>query len=422
MHKLEYFIQALKDRLYEDRVWILRTMGVPVYSFIDDRIGHPSFIDGKWFVTLAGGSKEEIAGWKEGMPLFPRDEGITLKAGDMPNVDKETRTAYSTAILNEILFVWPFETPLPFMAERFSGKYLEGQIEAALKEGRISIKEYTENHFQSMGRLTVFTQISVTAATPKSIRPSKRALEWRDKILKTAKPEELKEPTFLAMIDQTVTAIDMEDMKDDEAARFFIKKKQYATARKKMFTIQGGVPRFDDPSKMDLLPTSLEEGLRPEDFPAAVNNLRSGSYGRAKDTALGGEAAKFASRVFQNMRYVSGACDSVVGVPVRLTKGNSADYEGGYLVGETESLTIAKLKSLEGKIVYIHMPATCKQGNKNVCARCVGDKVAQSGVSIPAQQNAICNVFMSVALAAFHGSSLSTNQVKLKDHLRTSKL
>jgi hypothetical protein len=105
-----------------------------------------------------------------------------------------------------------------------------------------------------------------------------------------------------------------------------------------------------------------------------------------------------------------------------LSKGNSADYEGGYLVGETESLTIAKLKSLEGKIVYIHMPATCKQGNKNVCARCVGDKVAQSGVSIPAQQNAICNVFMSVALAAFHGSSLSTNQVKLKDHLRTSKL
>lgn len=422
MHKLEYFLQALKDRLYEDRVWILRTMGVPVYDFMDERPGYPSFIEGKWYVTLASNSKEEVTGWKPGFPLFPRDESIVLKAGDMPNVDKETRTAYSTAILNEILFVWPFETPLPYVAETFSGKYLEGQIESALKEGRITIKEYTENHFQSMGRLTVFTQISVTAATPKSIRPSKRALEWRDKILKTATKEELRDPVFLATIDQTVIAIDIEDMKDDEAARFFLKKKQYATVRKKMFTIQGGIARFDDPTKMDLLPTSLEEGLRPEDFPAAVNNLRSGSYGRAKDTALGGEAAKFASRVFQNMRYVSGACDSATGVPVRLTKGNSADYEGGYLVGDKEPLTAEKLKSLEGKIVYMHMPASCKQGGKNVCARCIGDKVALSGVSIPAQQNAISNVFMLVALASFHGSSLSTKQLKLKNHLRTSKL
>jgi hypothetical protein len=417
MHKRDYFIKALELKLYEDRKWILRVMGTPAKPFADTRVWQPSF-DGTQFTVLTDQNETVVLeGYTAGLPLYPRDESVVFNAGDFPNLTETTQTAYSTAILNHIIFVYPFKTPMPYIAGRFNGKTLNKRIVAGLQDKSISVDEYVGKFNFAMGRLTAFTQIAVTAATPRSIRPTKKALEIRDKLLSEATPEQLQDPVYLAIIDETVSKIDAEELADDESARFFLKGKAYSTVRKKMFTIQGGLVRLDDPSKMDLLPTSLEEGIRPEDLPAAINNLRSGSYGRAKDTALGGEAAKFANRVFQNLRIGSPDCGSVVGLPVKITNSNYEGYVGRYLIGSDKPLTGPDLRGLVDKEIIIRDPNGCKEGDRNYCARCMGDRVSTSEVGLGAQYGAVGNVFMAVALASFHGGSLKTAQTKLSRFL-----
>lgn len=417
MDKRDYFIKAMALQLYVDRSWIIRTMGVIVEPFKDERPWHPNFDGESFSVYDDSGTLQTLTGFTPGSPLFTRDESVIFEAGDLPNITEQTKTAYSTAIINMIIFVWPFTKPLAYMAERFNGKRLDKRIVAGLQDGSISVDEYVKRFTQAMGRLTAFTQIAVTAATPRSIRPSARAIAMRDKLLSEATPEQLQDPVYLALIDETVTAIDIEDLSDDESAKFFLKGKAYATVRKKMFTIQGGLAKLEDPSKMDLLPTSLEEGIRPEDLPAAINNLRSGSYGRAKDTALGGEAAKFANRVFQNLRIASPDCGSRVGLPVLLTENNYDGYIGRYLVGSDKPLTSSELKKLVNKEVILRDPNGCKETDRNFCARCMGDRVSNSEVGLGAQYGAVGNVFMAVALASFHGGSLKTAQSKLSRFL-----
>ncbi len=415
--KKDYFLKAFQYKKYLERTWLIRTFGRPVYDFFPEGPWDVGFEGGSYFTVNEDEQRITILGREEGMGLFTRTESVTLEPGDLPNVKETTKTAYSSAMFNIYLFIHPHETALPYIAEKFNGKIVDKLIEDGLRDGTIPVRKYIEEHTQAMGRLTAFCQLMVSAATPRSIRPSKRALKVRDELLKKYK-DELADPAILAVIDQTVTAVDIEDMKGDDAELFFLKGKAYATVRKKMFTIQGGIVSLEDSTKMDLLPTSLEEGIRPEDFPAMVNNLRSGSYSRAKDTALGGEAAKFASRVFQNTKISSGDCGSNIGRYYRIHAGNIKKMIGRYLPGDNIPLDEKRLQKLKGKTIAVRAPSTCKEPKNNFCAMCMGDTIANSGVSITSLMNAQGNIYMSVALAAFHGSSLKTFKPVATDYIR----
>lgn len=418
MDKKDYFKLAMDKDLYVERSWILRAFGTPTKPVKDTRPYALNFDGTTHYFHQEDGERVDIEGRGEGLPLFTRTESVVLEKGYLKNIEEDTRTSFLTALINQIIFVWPFKNPLPYIAQRFSKKELKKAIIKAKDEGTITLDEYIGPFTQAMGRLTALTQICVVAATPKSIRPSKAALEFRDMMLEAATEEDKQDPAWLAELDTKVSQIDREELKGDPSELFFLKGKQYDTVRKKMFHVQGGLPRMDDPTKMDLLPTSLDEGLRLEDFPAMVNNLRSGSYSRAKETALGGEAAKFASRVFQNFKIDEDDCGSVVGLPVPIEEGRENLYLGRYIVGEDVPLDEERLKGMVGKTIIIRDPFACKTPNRNVCGRCMGDSTSSAGIGLGAQYVEVSNVFMSEALAVFHAGSLKVTRAELSRHLR----
>lgn len=425
MNKKDFFVACVARELYMSRRWILRSMGLPIgmkHASPED-IYVPTSDGNEWFFYNEQGDKVKIDDADPKKPLFELTEKVTLNAGDLPNIKSTIATAYSQALINVICFCWPFTTPIDYQTGPINGKRVDKLIAGLAEQKLIPVDEYRRNFYKAMGYITVFTQLAVTAATPKSITPSPEALKKRDELLKEF-ADQLDDPAVLAMIDQTISAIDREYIKGDPSERFFLKAKQIDTVRKKLFHIQGGVPRLDDPSRMELLPNSLSEGMTPENMPAAVNNLRSGSYGRAKDTALGGEAAKFATRAYQNVRISSDDCGTVVGESIFITSDHIEKLTGMYLVGESEPLTEERIRKLVGKFIYLRTPATCKEPQRNYCAKCIGDRIANAGIGVGAMMNQIGNVFMSVSLAAFHGSSLKTTrltkQVGFKQILRIS--
>lgn len=412
MNKKEYFLMAMKKELFGNRTWCLRAMGLPT-NLREIKEDYHLNSDGlTWYFFNDEGEKVNITGVDAKKPFIQRkNDKLTLEAGDLPNVTEKIETAYTQALINMILFVWPFKEPLPYVQGRFNGKAVDKIIADRAEKKTISVEEYRRNFVRACGYLTTFTQLAVTAATEKSISPSKEALKERDRLLKKH-ADELDDPAVLALIDQRVAAVDREYLKGDDSEQFFLKGKQIDTVRKKLFHIQGGVPRLDDPSRMEIMPNSLDEGMTPENMPAAVNNLRSGSYGRAKDTALGGEAAKFATRAYQNVRISSEDCGTKIGEQIFIESDHVGKLSGMYLVGDDQPLDEKRIKSLIGKSVYLRVPAACKENNRNYCVRCIGHRIADSGIGVGPLMNQIGNVFMSVSLAAFHGSSLKTTLLK----------
>lgn len=409
MNKRQFFLEGVKLKHYMSRVWLIRVMQMPFFDLpeikkpfmlnFNKTEGYYTFDDRLEKVMVEDANKE--------FPLFQLNEKLILEADDLPNLEEKITTTYNNALVNIIIFIWPWTTPLPYINKKFNGKTVNKVIEGLAQDNKVAIDEFTKNFYRAVGHLKVFTQLAVTAATPRSISFDPKIREFVKKKI-AENPDKLEDPAFLAELDMEVGKMDREFIAGDPSAKFFLKGKAYDTVRKKQYYLQGGVARLDDPSKMVLMPNSLDEGMTPDNMVAAVNNLRSGSYGRAKDTALGGEAAKSAARVYQNVQVSSNDCGSVVGEPTVIDDYFISRLEGRYVVGDDEPLTPASLAKLKNKLVYIRSPNACNEPGRNYCRRCLGDQIAKAGIGIGALQGQIANVFMSVALAAFHGSSLKT--------------
>lgn len=408
MKAAELFLKSIELGYHMDRMWCLDVCSLPYGDVVNARPYYPNFSKGIWGYHDDNGKMTPILDQVFGQPLFPIKGELKLKPGDLANVSKPVTTNYGSAIFNACVFIWPFGAKVEYIAERINNKMLEKIVVDANAAGNMTVDEYLK-HKQALGYITLFSQIAVPAATPKSITPSPEAIRIRDELLEKYK-DQLEDPAIVALIEKAVVDAYKEYMKGDDAERFILKDKGYSTVLKKMYVMQGGVSKFDDPTKVDTIPRSLADGIAPEDLPAIVNNLRSGSYDRGAETALGGEAAKFSNRVYQNTKIALPDCESKIGLPVEITKANAKEYKGRYLVGSKVPLDDAALNSHLGKVIIIRSPAACKVDNGNFCAVCMGDSVANAGLGIGPQCSSVGSVFLSISLSKFHQSALSTTK------------
>lgn len=404
MHKSDYFLGSIVEERYRDRKWILRTMCLPA-SNLETEADYPGYRDGVWYILDHNGEEEVLEGTTPDAPIFPIKEPLELTPQNFLNVREPVTSCYGAAILNAVVLLYAFGKKLPYMAERFNDKKLAKIVGNALETDLIGVPEYLK-FMEGMNHLTLFNQIAIVAATPKSLTASPEAIRIRNELLEQYK-DQLGDPAIVALIDEAVSAADREYIKGDPSEKFFLKGKAYDVVRKKLFTVQGGVPRLDDPTKMDYIPGSLDEGIRPEDLATVNNNSRSGSYDRGASTALGGEAAKFSNRVFQNLKIAEVDCGTVVGKPELI---EDTSLIGRYLVGSDNPLTEADLLKLIGKEVIMRDPTACKTGNRAYCGKCMGQKEVDAQMGLGPRMAEVGNTFMSISLAAFHGSVSKTTE------------
>lgn len=402
MLKSEYFKLALKQGWYRDRQWLLRTNTIQSR----DRTGTdvlPAFRENQCFV-MADGKEESISDYVPDAPLFPIKERIQLLAGDMVCIKEDVEANYGEALINAIIFEYGTTGKLAFVPGKIGKKFLSKYISDALETDVITVDDYLRV-MEAMNFITLFADIHVAAYTPRSLQASPEALRLRDELLEKFK-DQLNDPAIVAMIDEAITEADKEFMKGDPAAKFYIADKAYAVVRKKLFHVQGGLTRLDDPSKMDYIPRSLDDGYAPEDLPAIINSLRSGSYDRGASTALGGEAAKFSNRVFQNLKIAEPDCGTMVGKPERVS--SERNLVGRYIVGRDTPITEEEYVSLIGKDIILRDPTGCKTPNRAFCGKCMGDKEVESDTGLGPRLSEVASVFLSISLAAFHGSISKT--------------
>jgi hypothetical protein len=177
-----------------------------------------------------------------------------------------------------------------------------------------------------------FAQLCVPAATKKSITTNPLIKE-RINQLKEEYKDSLNDPVTIAKIDAEVEKLDREWIKGDPSERFFLNDKAFNVSRKKLYGIYGGEAGLNDGGELDFIDKPLAEGIDVTKLPTLANALRSGSYDRGTQTALGGVAVKQFFRIFQNSNIIEKDCGTKVGVSRKIDSINKSRFIGLYQIG-----------------------------------------------------------------------------------------
>lgn len=409
MNKLEYFIHSIKNKLHYDRRWLLAVVSMPMVRS-KGLYEIPSLTqDGKSVAIQLGEETIIITDAKVDAPLYGKSEKFTLPPGVLINSKNPEKTTYQIAILNAILITESFGEAIPYQnVERFSKSVMDAAVLEPFKKGVVTLDQYRAS-VKAVGFINVLADMVVPTTSITSLRSSPTVMKLRDSLVKEHAGK-LNDPVIVAKIDKAIVEQLKKEMVGDDAEGFYTDKKMMEKIRKSTHGIMGGFKDQQDTNKVNTVTSSLLEGYNAEDIPTLVNQARSGSYDRGKDTALGGEAAKFAARVYQNLKIIEGSCSSKIGLPVFINRRNLHFYMGRYIVGGTEKQGLDKkqLNALIGKTVYVRSPLTCKTPDGNICAICCGDQVTSLKIQPGPLHAQLGSRFLDISLSAFHGKELKT--------------
>lgn len=429
MHKSDYFIKALNAGSYRYKRWVFEAFSITKTETPGD---YPYALmrreDGSyWFKDPENNDAwTSIGKFPENEPPFYFREELVVGAGAVPNLKKGVTTTYGRLLANQILLVHAFGDKLDFIEGRLSVGAIEKSIQNRIRDtprpgeprdpSVIYVDEYKRFSDAALS-LAGYSTLCVPTATERSLTTDPNVAIRRKELIEQYK-DQLNDPVIQAKIDAELIAMDRAWLKGDPSEGFFIKSKSYEVVRKKTHLLQGSESGFG--KRGELIDRPLSEGWEAENLPAMANSLRSGSYNRGAQTALGGEAAKFNYRIFQNTRIVEDDCGTTLGLPLTLTKENARFYLSSSVIDgdKVVELTDETLPNFIGKRVLLRSPGFCRSKGANYCKTCVGQAIAKTPTALSTYAADIGSVFLNCFLKQMHGKAMTLVPWDFKEHIR----
>lgn len=223
------------------------------------------------------------------------------------------------------------------------------------------------------------------------------------------------------MIGEALEKLDREWIASDPDKGFYVKEKQFASNRKKMFYMHGVEYEFDGSGKITFIPNSLNEGWDISKLPAMANSIRDGSFSRGALTALGGEKTKTIFRVMSGSVVSEEDCGTKLGLKIAITKNNHKLFSGNF-VKTPEEKTWVKLTEEDtaqyiDKDLIIRSPGYCNTVGADYCKACLGDFIRGKENTIANECASVGSQMLSLFLAAFHAKALKTTTYDIKKTL-----
>lgn len=428
MRKDEFFKKAMKAEMYKNKKWVITAFSIFRDTGFQDKTPYEIInTEHEWLFFNPETNGYEAITELEGEPVSPKapifhfSEFIVITENDIPNLSLGTvKTTYGIFLANFILLVYPFVNKIPYINKEFKINEIESIIgrilvddDAPDSNDTIKVREYKE-FVKATGQLEGFTQLCVPTITERALTTDPKIKE-AVAALKEKYKDRLNDPIVIATIDEEISKMDRAWLKGDPSERFYLKSKAYDITRKKMLGVYGGEAGMGDGTTMEFIDKPLSEGLDIERLPSMFNSLRSGSYDRGTQTALGGVAVKQFFRVFQNCNIVDGDCGTKVGMIRPVRQDNHKRFLGFYHIenGKTLPINEETVKGLIGKTIEMRSPAMCKTPATDFCEVCMGVNNSRNRTGLGASASEIGSRFMVLFLKSMHGKSLKTEKFKI---------
>lgn len=419
MNKSDIFIRSLAEGLARDKAWVLNAFSVKGTEAFSYRHGESSIVgDGKTITMTFGEDSYKADWWKPNNVIFDYSEKLTLVKDSVVNWKEKVETSYGRALINQIIVVENIGGKLDYIEGNwFKDGVIHTVLDFVAKDDGVTAQE-AHDVCNSLHYLTGFTQLCVPSASEKALGTDPNIKKRLRELLK-AHEGDLDNPTTISKIEQELIGMDKEWLKGDTIEGFYKSGKSFNVNRKRMHIMHGGEADFTDPTKMKLIPTSLDDGWDMDYQPELANATRTGTHGRGIATALGGEKVKKFQQVFQNSGVEGRDCKTKKIVKFNITPYNHKRFVGRYMPkGEKfVVMTEAMLKGYIGKQLPLRSPMGCKGDKTSYCEVCSGDSVARSPKAVNMLAATIGSVFMLVEMKKAHGTELVTENYNPFDHL-----
>jgi hypothetical protein len=351
-------------------------------------------------------------------PIFSFRDKVLVEKHKLSTYTDDTPLVSTVGLViwNYIALAAPFGEVMPYINTSWNRKVIEDLLAHAVITETISTDQLM-TCMKNVYYLGHFTELGIVAFTKKSLTTDPEIPKRREQLLRENRDALLAgDAVVMNKIEQELINMDKEWVKDDPVMLFYAKNmgKVFNIQRKKLFATGGMTEKFGDKGNFDFVPSSLSEGWDPEYFDVQASEIRSGSYSRAKETAIGGEDIKFILRVFQNSRILEEDCETTQYLPVHITQINHKFFMYRYMKtsgNNLKELTEDNIKSFIGKTILIRSPMKCKTDG-GYCRTCMGkifSVLDQKQLDLRA--NILGRYFITSSLKAFHGSSYSTFEI-----------
>ena len=345
---------------------------------------------------------------------------FTLKKGMIENYDgPDVETTLGVFLLNQNCLVAPFYSAIPYVNGYWDIGKIEADIAKAVIAGKITTQQvmsYTNNTYN----LSSLNDFCVPALSEKAITANPEVNKLRAELFAKYK-DQLNDPNIMIKIEETLIALDKKLLKGDMSNGFMIQGKNYNVHRKRMFLMMGLVESFgDEVTSYRFSKTNLNDGWDLNELDVLANDIRRGSYDRAKSTALGGVETKMLGRNFQDSAIISDDCETKRGLHIHLTKDNSRSFiyrniiEGDKLI----TLTEENIHNYIGKDIVVRSPMYCNTQN-GYCYTCMDTRFKAVGVKLlNIHPIGISSELVNLALKSMHGKKIDLININnLNDHL-----
>lgn len=355
-------------------------------------------------------NSEEVTGITTKLSFYDR---FTLETGMIPNyVGEPTETTLGVFLLNNNTLVKAFGDKIPYV----NGKWNMGDIEKKIAEqviyGAIKPNEVFR-YVDYIHFLSGFNDFCVPALSEKAITANEAVTKRREELFAQYK-DQLNDPNVILMIENELIKLDKEQLQGDISSGFLINGKNFDVQRKRMFLMMGLIESFgDETGGFSTITTNLNEGWKVGELPVLSNDIRRGSYSRAKSTALGGAQSKMVGRNFQDSAIVADDCGTKRGLPIHLTKDNISKFIYRTII-EADKLIILTpdiVNSYLGKDIIVRSPMYCiaKDG---YCYTCMDSRFKTVGVKLlNISPIDVTSTMLSNSMKAMHGTKVSVLEI-----------
>jgi hypothetical protein len=428
VQKNDFFIKAIKAKAYEYKNWVISCFSITHEDKDQHKVNpYPYRVIqspmGSFFIDPENNNEQTlIEGYSIGSPIFSFKDRISLKAGDLENLNTDIETTVGNVLFNQMCLVNAFGNKIGYMNKRISIPEIEDIIASKLTDNpepnsiRDPVKIYVDEYIKfvdSVFYLTNFSQLCVWGATEKAITAPTGLKEFKQKLIEENK-DKLNDPAVIAKIDAALVQFDSEYLKGDPSENYLISSKSRNMVRKRRFLMYGAESGFDAGVKVDPIINSLEEGWDISKMPTMINVLRAGSYNRGASTALGGEAVKWLLRDSSNMVVTIDDCGTTIGKPLLVNNSNHkrlVDFtvllnnESKFIQDESES------SQYIGKYLMVRSPMYCKLEKTDYCKTCVGKKLADNPTGLSMAVSDYGSTMLYIYMSAVHGKQLKLAKV-----------
>jgi hypothetical protein len=432
VHKLEYFIKAIKAKAFIKNHWVFTCFSI-THENADDYKKDPypyrliQTPTGFLFIDPENNNDlTPIEGIVKGSPAFTFQDRIELKAKDIDNLDTDIVSTTGNVLFNVICLVNAFGDKVKYINKRITSirsieDMIASRIEDTPEEGAVRdpkyiyVDEYIK-FVDSVFHLTNFSQLCVWGATEKVITPPPGIAEFKAKVIEKYK-DSLTDSTTLARIDKELIEFDAKYLEGDPGLNFLLSSKSRNIVRKKKYLFYGAEPGLTDSVKLQPVLNSLDEGWDLKAFPQLNDALRAGSFNRGAQTELGGVSVKWLLRASSNIVVASKDCGTTMGEDILITPENHKtliDFsivtkDGPKLIeSEEESGTYI------GKVVRMRTPMYCNMELTDYCEVCVGKKLGRNPTGLSLTISEYGSAFLGIFMSAAHAKQLQLQKADLK--------